>query len=201
MARTVFVILIAALLCAGCPSGRTSSKKPSENNISKKQQKAAAQRRVFESVVGPVPESGSLRNVMRRGKLRVALPPEEKPFQYRHRELNNQPMGFNVALAAQMAEVLDVEPDIRILSPKSIGRMNTTGAGPDYDIVFRTPGMTRCSASRSLKYFYVESSKHWLSMCVAGDDDSLYHAVENILFYFKESGIFTYVYSEYFQIL
>jgi hypothetical protein len=153
---------------------------------------------VSRQVLERVPNQGQLKAVRARGVLRVALPAEERPFQYRHHELNNRPMGFNVALASQMARAFGLRPDIVILTNEQIESLRQGGKPADFDIIFRTPGMIPCPGDRSLKYFYQKEGKQWLTICVAGEDDSLKQAVETILSFFVETGVFAYLYSEYF---
>lgn len=157
------------------------------------------QRKISARVIGEIPREGTLREIRQRGILRVALPPEEPPFQSMSK-LIKQPVGFNVALAGAIANVLEVKPNITILKQNEINGINDAGGSTQrYDIVFRTPATSVCAASRSLPYFYIADDKTWLTLCVSGDDDSLMEAVENTLAYFAETGIFTSLYSDYFK--
>lgn len=192
-------ILASVLVFSGCPARQHSPKKHDEEKSSQKGGATSEQRReVYRRIVREIPPGGRLDDVRRRGALRIALPPEHKPFQFVHEDLN-APAGFNVALARQMAEALEVKPEIEILSRRRVAAlMRGRGNSRDYDIVFRTPGMSTCDARRSIRYFFIEKPRGWLTLCAAGPDDSLKRAVENILSYFKESGIYTYIYTEYF---
>ena len=197
----ISTVAVAALIgfsgCVKKPAPeppRTAGGSPGPATLSEK-----VQRKISARVIGDIPKTGKLREVRQRGILRVALPPEEPPFQSM-RAVLKQPAGFNVSLAGAIANVLEVKPNITILKQKDINRINDAGAGgARYDIVFRNPGMAICASDRSLPYFYAGHEKSWLTLCVSGEDDSLKKAVENTLAYFAETGIFTSMYSDYFK--
>jgi hypothetical protein len=200
-AMWVFILLsfLPFVFAAGCGEGKrkeiksaasgTEPLKPEE--ILKDPQKVSAQ------VLGTTPKKGLLGEVLKRGYIKIALPPSEQPFQYIHTELNNRPTGFNVALAEKIALALNVKAEISISSPGKEEGFSCRG-GP-CDITFHSPRAGKCENGGEIKYFYEGTTRQWRTICVPGGDQYLKEAVENVLSFFAETGIFADLYSTYFD--
>lgn len=193
-------ILIIVTLCAlsAAPGCRTRPAAPAPQAVARD---ANAERGVLDvdpaqaarEVLETVPLNGRLRSVMDRGALRVGLPPAHEPFQSQHPDLG-RPAGFNVALAEQLAKVLNVEASVAFLP----GNTAPSAWPDDFDVVFQEPGMNLCAGQQAIPYFLLPTSRQWLTICVAHADPSLEQALRNTLDWFVETGMFTYLYTEYF---
>ena len=190
MRKTILaMIVLGTFAVSGCPQGtkgpeRAHATRPqgekNQGPVNVDPEEAARE------VLDTVPRSGRFLAVIQSGVLRVGLPPAREPFQSVHPDLG-RPVGFNVALAEQIARVLDTKARLEFL-PHGTG-------GPawsdSFDIVFQQPGDGLCGEGSAI-------SGQWLTLCVAERDPALEQAVNNTLDWFVETGMYTYLYTEYF---
>lgn len=187
----LFAVFLALAALSGCPSPRAEKRAaPAPQARSERDVLDVNPGEAAREVLYTVPHTGRFRTIRSSGKLSVCLPRAQEPFQSVHPDLG-RPVGFNVALAEQIAKVLGASADIRIK-----GR----GAYPaeSCDITFCTPGAPACASEDAIKYFMLPGSHQWLFVCVGRDDPALKQALRNTLDYFTENGLFTYLYTEYF---
>jgi len=193
--RNVILIIATLAVLSAAPGCRARPAPPARPRA------ADAERGVLDvdpaqaarEVLATVPLDGRLRKVKARGALRVGLPAAREPFQTQHPDLG-RPVGFNVALAEQLAKVLNTEASVAFLP----GNTAPSAWADNFDIVFQEPGMNLCAGKQAIPYFLLPESRQWLTICVAGADPSLEQAVRNTLDWFVETGVFTYLYTEYF---
>ena len=187
----ILAVLLALAALSGCPSTRSGHRAglpphaPVSGDVLDVDPDEAAR-----EVLDTVPDTGRFRAIRRRGALRVCLPPAQSPFQSVHPDLG-RPVGFNVALAEQIAKVFGASANVRIT-----GR--DTPPGTSCDITFCAAGAPCCSGPAAVKYFMRPGSHEWLFICAAQADPALKQALHNTLDYFTENGMFTYLYTEYF---
>lgn len=191
-----FMLALAALFAAaGCP-GKSGAKPPARDTRPAAPDTALDMNpeQAAREVLGGVPLQGRLREVKERGSLRFGLPPAREPFQSVHPDLG-RPAGFNVALAEQMAKTMNLEAVVEFVPGTN---READRWSKDFDIVFQEPGMALCGGRNEIPYFMHSGSREWLTMCVAGQDPALDQAVRNTLDWFVETGMYTYLYTEYF---
>lgn len=187
----LLTVLVALAASSGCPAPRAGHPEapppqdPAARDVLDVNPGEAAR-----EVLDTVPDTGRFRAIRRAGKLSVCLPPAQAPFQSVHPDLG-RPVGFNVALAEQIAKVLGVSAEIRI-------RGRGTDSGKSCDVAFSAPGAPACATQGAVKFFMLPGSHQWHFICVGGSDPALMQALRNTLDYFTENGMFTYLYTEYF---
>ncbi len=146
-------------------------------------------------VIGGIPAKGRLGEVRKRGILRVVLPPAEPPFQYLIPTLRT-PAGFTPALVYEIAALLDVKANVTIFDPENPQGKANGSKSSDFDVaVVNDTGS--CGKAKEIPFFYTGKGSGWKRFCVAGPGDELSEAVERILTYFNETGIFTQLYMTY----
>lgn len=201
------VLFIMAIFCTAFNFGCADKSEPEKDVPPAPQGTGSApatlsekvQHQISVQVIGDIPDAGRFKEVKTRGILRVALPPAEPPFQSVMPEFN-QPVGFNVALAGAIAGVLEVKQNVTILRPEDVSKLNSDRRTADYyDIVFRNPGMSVCQPGHSIPFFFRGQNQGWLTMCVGGDDENLFNAVNNAMSYFTEAGVFSSIYTDNFE--
>jgi ABC-type amino acid transport substrate-binding protein len=150
-------------------------------------------RKISGRVIGGIPNKARLGEIRKNGILRVALTPEEPPFQSLDPALK-LPVGFNPALAAEIALILEVKTNLTILN----GTAGSGGVPPDwgkkYDLLFLPEGAAGCPAKNSVPYFYAGPGGGWKTICAAGPGGQLTDAVREIMTYLNETGIFAQLY-------
>lgn len=179
------VIAALAVLVCGCPekTERPQSPQPEDALLSQE-----IMRRVSERTLAGVPKTELMRDIRKRGVIRVELPAEEKPFQYAS---GARIEGFNADLVREIALVLGVKPNIEIGSGD--------GRGVDeLDFFIYREGVGSGRRLGGKRFFYLGEKEGWLAVYVAGGDKGLSAAVENILDYLQETGIFARLYRKHF---
>jgi ABC-type amino acid transport substrate-binding protein len=195
MKHFLCVLIVAAAVC-GCGS-RPHSKNPGPTRPPQETLAEEMRARISLQVLRGIPETGRLTQVRSRGILKVALPPARKPFQSRDPANPGLPLGFNADLADEIAGVLLVKTDMRILSENEIEAAASRCASGTYDVVFLPPGVKPGRGATATPYFF-ESPGAWHTLCAAGPHDSLRRAVGSILSYLNESGVLTQMYTSHF---
>jgi ABC-type amino acid transport substrate-binding protein len=194
IAKILPILTIAALLagCAGAgKNSKSAVKQPGADTI-----KEEVVRKISDRVIGGIPITGRLQEIKKRGILRVALPPEETPFQSLDPNLK-LPIGFNPALVAEIALILDAKPNITILDRTPDLPSYPPRWKDDYDLIFLPGSQAGCPKNQSFPYFYTKTPPGWKIICAAGDDGAFPSAVGEILTYLNETGIFAQLYRTY----
>jgi len=196
----LFLIIAAAGMPSGC--GKNTRNNSAQAAHADKLTAGATigervQHKISRQVLTGIPEKGSLKDIRKRGILKVALPPPQPPFQIYIKELR-APSGFNVALAGEFARILEVKPNFTFMPRKkaAAGKMPSMET---FDIYFMEHGSRNCPAGRSIKYFFAGPDDGWLSICIPGKDRELFNAFKNTLFYMTETGIYSQLYADYFE--
>jgi hypothetical protein len=190
--KKILSALILLALASGCAGGgresRNSNTRAGADTI-----REEIVRKISDRVIGDIPVTGRLQEIKKRGILRVALPPEEAPFQSLDPTLK-LPVGFNPALVAEIALILEVKPNITILGGTSGSDSLPAGWDTKYDLVFLDGNVPACPAKQKIPYFYTLDSPHWKTICAADTDGGFTSAVIETLTYLNETGIFAQLY-------
>ena len=128
----------------------------------------------------------------------MALPPPDKPFQMKDAGRNIL-YGFNVDLAEEIAGMLQVKTNLRMLSSEEMKEAADNCKKGEYDLVFLPSGSEATKLAGTLPYFYDNDKRAWHSLCAGGPGNSLRRAANNILSYMNESGGFMQMYATYFN--
>jgi ABC-type amino acid transport substrate-binding protein len=190
--KKILSALILLALIAGC-AGEGEKNKKSNPQAGADTIREEIVQKISDRVIGGIPVTGRLQEIKKRGILRVALPPKEPPFQSLDPTLK-LPIGFNPALVAEIALILEVKPNITILGGTSGAGSLPAGWSTKYDLVFLTEYDSDCPAKQKIPYFYNIARPHWKSICVADTDGGFTSAVNETLTYLNETGIFAQLY-------
>lgn len=155
-------------------------------------------RKISEKVIGGIPNSARLADIRRSGIIRVAYPAEQSPFQSLDPALK-LPVGFNPALAAEIAQILEVKTNNTILSNPPDSKFPPQNWQSKYDLLFMPEEAHGCPAENSIRYFYSGTGKGWKTICAAGSGRELPDAVGEIMTYLNETGIFAQLYKTHVQ--
>jgi ABC-type amino acid transport substrate-binding protein len=187
-------ILIAALSSCGNRAGKNTrdTAKPADSGTIHSE----IERKISGSVIGDIPLVGRLAEIKKRGILRVALPPEYPPFQSLDPALK-LPLGFNPALSAEIARILEVKTNITILDKTPSLPSNPENWNDKYDMLFLPESVAGCQAKQSIPYFFTAGATGWKTICIADTDGNLTTAVREILVYLNETGIYSQLYRTY----
>ena len=127
---------------------------------------------------------------------RVALPPPESPFLELDPELGI-PGGFTPALVGEIALLLGVKPNIKILEQTPSLPNYPAGWEEKYDLLALPEGAGGYPGGRVVKYFFSGQESGWKIFCAAGDAEGMMQAVEHIFSYLNETGIYNRLYRNY----
>lgn len=186
----LFVLFIAA----GCADGGRRDTAPAAMTDTPDTIQEEVMGKISRRVLAPIPDEGGLREVRDRGVLRVALPAGQKPFQYPDPRFG-LPSGFNPALANEIASILEVKPNITLLEKAT--DINAPEKFHEYDLVFLESQDRPCPSGKTIKYFF-DGAGDWKVLCVSeSGGPELADAIEEILIYLNETGIFARLYQNY----
>jgi len=185
------VFIVAAL--AGCGRGAGKSGAGAARPADAGTIRSEVVRNISGRVIGEIPVAGRLGEIKKRGILRVALPPAEPPFQSLDKTLN-LPVGFNPALVAEIALILEVKPNTSILDRQPDPRSYPADWTRKYDLVFLPETAAGCPPKQNIPYFYAGAAAGWKTICAADPDGGFSSAVREILIYLNETGIFAQLY-------
>ncbi|MFA6449422.1 MAG: hypothetical protein WCX65_08145 [bacterium] len=189
---TIIFLCLSVAVLLGCARGRTKTSaglaRPAGSDI-----RADVVRKISSRVIGDIPSTGRLETVKKRGILRVALPPQEPPFQSLDPAMN-LPVGFNTALVSEIALILEVKPNITILERQPDLSSYPTDWADKYDLIFLDGPAGACPRNQGIAYFYNGAAAGWKTICAADPNAALSSAVKEILVYLNETGIFAQLY-------
>jgi ABC-type amino acid transport substrate-binding protein len=192
--RHAAALLILATLFSGCGAhdkDRTSAVPANADTLQRE-----VIHKISMRVIGGISASGKLSEIKKRGVLRIALPPAEPPFQSVDPNLGI-PIGFNPALAYEIATILEVKPNIVILDSNPRRREANIALEKSFDLLFLPERSDACAPGGSLPYFYSGPGAGWKTICSAETDGPLTIALKEILTYLNETGIYAQLYGTY----
>lgn len=189
---TKWVLIVAVLvfcIVGGCRKGPVKGEgtiRPDVGNSGLMSQEILE--KVSDLVLAGVPDTELMKDIRKRGVLRVELPAGEFPFQYM---MDGRPAGFNVDLVYEIGRVLNVKPNVEI------GRGEMRGMEELDFFVYRSKEGGEGPIG-GIPFFFLGEEEGWLAIYVAGGDEGLTEAIERILDYLEETGIFARLYRRYF---
>ena len=150
--------------------------------------------KISNKVIGHIEICGKLEEIKNRGILRVALPAEKKPFQFLDPEYGI-PDGFHPALVYEISRIIGVKPNITIPDDILISSFSGNNWESEFDMII-TDNKRLCDKERAHPFFFSGYDNGWKIICTS-DSESFSEAIDEILIYLNETGIFAQLYTGY----
>ncbi|HOO56274.1 MAG TPA: hypothetical protein PLN69_05600 [bacterium] len=195
MKHFISIFLIAFLCAAGCNKTLVNKQDTSPTAVNEADTITdEVITKISNKVIGHIEISGKLEEIKNRGILRVALPAEKKPFQFLDPEYGI-PDGFHPALIYEISRIIGVKPNITIPDDILISTFSSGKWDNEFDMII-TDNKKLCAQESSHPFFFSGADNGWKIICTS-DSGSFSDAIDEILVYLNETGIFAQLYTGY----